>query len=236
MGLIAKPVGYFHRSIWITELGKSITAARRFFDLFEREPAIDNCSTQGKEISNFNGNIKFDLVQFRYPTRPEVVVLNKFKLNINPGQCIGLVVNNSVESRRLYNSLSVSIMSAEDAWIANFSDVSHEQTISKIGLVSQEPTLFDMTVQENIAYGDHGRKIPMVEIIEAAKKANIHDFIQLLPQVSALHCLLKSCNGTDLRTDAFFNKQLSCMQVLSWIKLTSIVAKCKDQIHFRRVG
>ncbi|CAF1545502.1 unnamed protein product, partial [Didymodactylos carnosus] len=141
----------------ITELGKSITAARRFFDLFEREPAIDNCSTQGKEIYIDGHDIK--------------------KLNLQ--------------------------------WLR-----------SKIGLVSQEPTLFDMTVQENIAYGDHGRKIPMVEIIEAAKKANIHDFIQLLPQVSALHCLLKSCNGTDLRTDAFFNKQLSCMQVLSWIKLT----------------
>ncbi|CAF1673642.1 unnamed protein product, partial [Didymodactylos carnosus] len=53
---------------------------------------------------------------------------------------------------------------------------------SKIGLISQEPTLFDMTIQENIAYGDHSRQIPMTEIIEAAKKANIHDFIRLLPQ------------------------------------------------------
>ncbi|CAF1225140.1 unnamed protein product [Didymodactylos carnosus] len=88
------------------------------------------------------------------------------------------------------------MMSAEDVWITNFFDASYEQTISKIGLVSQEPTLFDMTVHENIAYGDHSRQIPMIEIIEAAKKVNIHDFIQLLPQVSALRSLFKLCNGT----------------------------------------
>lgn len=53
---------------------------------------------------------------------------------------------------------------------------------SKLGLVSQEPILFDRTIAENIAYGDNERDIPMVEIIEAAKSANIHDFISKLPK------------------------------------------------------
>jgi ABC-type multidrug transport system fused ATPase/permease subunit len=54
-----------------------------------------------------------------------------------------------------------------------------------VGLVSQEPILFDMSIRENIAYGDSSRDdIPMEEIIEAAKNANIHDFIQELPDVS----------------------------------------------------
>jgi len=54
-----------------------------------------------------------------------------------------------------------------------------------VGLVSQEPILFDMSIRENIAYGDSSRDdIPMEEIIEAAKNANIHDFIQQLPDVS----------------------------------------------------
>ena len=50
--------------------------------------------------------------------------------------------------------------------------------------MSQEPILFDMTIAENIAYGDNSRNdIPMEEIIEAAKKANIHEFIsKKLPQ------------------------------------------------------
>ena len=53
-----------------------------------------------------------------------------------------------------------------------------------VGLVSQEPVLFDMSIKENIAYGDNTRDdIPIEEIIEVAKSANIHDFIQTLPQV-----------------------------------------------------
>lgn len=52
----------------------------------------------------------------------------------------------------------------------------------KLGLVSQEPILFDRTIAENIAYGDNGRIVPMTEIIASAKAANIHDFISKLPK------------------------------------------------------
>ena len=55
---------------------------------------------------------------------------------------------------------------------------------SQIGLVSQEPVLFDCTIAENIAYGDNSRSISLDEIIEAAKAANIHEFINGLPLVS----------------------------------------------------
>jgi ABC-type multidrug transport system fused ATPase/permease subunit len=54
-----------------------------------------------------------------------------------------------------------------------------------VGLVSQEPILFDMSIKENIAYGDTNRDdISIEEIIEAAKNANIHDFIRRLPNVN----------------------------------------------------
>ena len=49
--------------------------------------------------------------------------------------------------------------------------------------MSQEPILFDLSIQENIAYGDNSREVSLEECIEAAKKANIHDFISKLPQV-----------------------------------------------------
>ncbi len=53
-----------------------------------------------------------------------------------------------------------------------------------VGIVQQEPVLFDMSIRENIAYGDNNRTdIPLSEIIEVAKQANIHDFIQRLPDV-----------------------------------------------------
>lgn len=60
---------------------------------------------------------------------------------------------------------------------------------SKIGLVSQEPTLFSYSVRENIEYGDLSRKgLPDHEIFEAAKMANIHDFIMSLPDGYSTNC------------------------------------------------
>ena len=54
---------------------------------------------------------------------------------------------------------------------------------SQIGLVSQEPILFDSSIRDNIAYGDNSREVPMADIIEAARSANIHSFIESLPEV-----------------------------------------------------
>ena len=52
-----------------------------------------------------------------------------------------------------------------------------------MGLVSQEPVLFDTTIRENIAYGDNSREVPMHEIIEAARNAYLHEFVTGLPDV-----------------------------------------------------
>ena len=54
----------------------------------------------------------------------------------------------------------------------------------QMGIVQQEPLLFDCSIRENIAYGDNEREVPMDEIIAAARDANIHDFIVSLPDVS----------------------------------------------------
>ena len=63
-----------------------------------------------------------------------------------------------------------------------------------MGLVSQEPVLFDTTIRENIAYGDNSRVVPMEQITNAAKNANIHEFIQSLPDVSVAHITTTSCH------------------------------------------
>ena len=60
---------------------------------------------------------------------------------------------------------------------------------SQIGYVGQEPVLFDCSIAENIAYGDNTRVVPMAEIIQAARSANIHNFISSLPEVQ-LHLLI----------------------------------------------
>ncbi|CAI9607983.1 unnamed protein product, partial [Staurois parvus] len=52
---------------------------------------------------------------------------------------------------------------------------------SKIGIVSQEPVLFDCSIAENIKYGDNSKQISMDQVMEAAKKAQLHDFVMGLP-------------------------------------------------------
>ena len=55
---------------------------------------------------------------------------------------------------------------------------------SNIGVVSQEPVLFDRSIADNIRYGANSREVTMDEVVAAAKMANIHDFIESLPEVS----------------------------------------------------
>ena len=62
---------------------------------------------------------------------------------------------------------------------------------SQIGLVSQEPVLFNCSIAENIAYGDNSRQVPMDEITDAARQANIHNFIVFLPQVIVCCCYIR---------------------------------------------
>ena len=57
---------------------------------------------------------------------------------------------------------------------------------SNLSIVSQEPSLFDRSISDNIKYGDNAKEISMEEVIDAAKKANIHHFICNLPQVCEL--------------------------------------------------
>lgn len=51
---------------------------------------------------------------------------------------------------------------------------------AQIGIVSQEPILFDKNIRDNIAYGDNSREMQMEEIVRAAEQANIHNFIKSL--------------------------------------------------------
>jgi len=60
---------------------------------------------------------------------------------------------------------------------------------TQVGYLSQAPVLFDMTIAENIAYGDLSRSVPIDEIIQAAKDAHAHSFINNLPEVNYIYFL-----------------------------------------------
>ncbi|CAF1129551.1 unnamed protein product [Rotaria sordida] len=164
-------------------LAESVSSAEAFFDLFDRKPAIDNASTEGQELADFRGEIKFDQVKFIYPTRSTSIVLNKFQWNIKPGQRVALVGTSGCGKstiiqllERFYDVTSGRILLDG----INIRRLNLQWVRSHIGLVSQEPILFDLTIAENIAYGLEN--VPMEDIINAARRANIHQFIDQLPQ------------------------------------------------------
>ncbi|CAF3680698.1 unnamed protein product [Rotaria sp. Silwood1] len=131
----------------------------------------------------FGGEINFDQVKFIYPTRPTSVILNKFQLNIKPGQRVALVGTSGCGKSTIIQLLERFYDATSGQLFLDGIDIRQlnlQWVRSHIGLVSQEPILFDLTIAENIAYGLEN--VSMEDIINAARKANIHQFIEQLPQ------------------------------------------------------
>ncbi|CAD5121588.1 DgyrCDS10086 [Dimorphilus gyrociliatus] len=166
--------------------GKAKVAAARLFKLFDRVPGIDSFSPDGMRPKETNGVVEFKAVRFNYPTRPDLPVLRGLNIKVETGQTLALVGSSGCGKsttisllERFYNPLSGSV--TIDG--LEISSLNIEWARQQMGLVQQEPILFDCTIGENIAYGDNSRVVSQNEIIEAAQKANIHNFICSLPNV-----------------------------------------------------
>ncbi|XP_028674145.1 ATP-dependent translocase ABCB1 isoform X2 [Erpetoichthys calabaricus] len=172
-------------SSFAPDLAKAKVSAQRIFALLEKKPKIDIFSTEGQKLDHFDGNIEFQDVHFAYPTRKNVQVLQGLNVKVSKGQTLALVGSSgcgkstSVQLlERFYDPINGHVLvdgnditSLNLAWLR-----------SQIGIVSQEPILFDTSIAENIRYGDNSRSVTQEEIEEAAKKANIHSFIEDLPE------------------------------------------------------
>uniref|UniRef100_A0A8B9RGD1 ABC-type xenobiotic transporter n=1 Tax=Astyanax mexicanus TaxID=7994 RepID=A0A8B9RGD1_ASTMX len=163
---------------------KAKISASHVLMLINRVPAIDNESEEG-EKPDFEGNVRFHDVHFKYPSRPDVPVLQGLRLRVKKGQSLALVGSSGCGKsttiqllERFYDPMQGAVMlDDKDAKQLNI-----HWLRSQIGIVSQEPVLFDCSLAENIAYGDNSRQVTQEEIERAAKAANIHSFIQELPQ------------------------------------------------------
>ncbi|XP_009569142.2 ATP-dependent translocase ABCB1 isoform X2 [Cuculus canorus] len=167
------------------DYGKAKISAQRIFQLLDRKPLIDSYSEEGEKLSNFEGNIEFRNIHFIYPTRPEVQVLQGLNLKVNKGQTLALVGSSGCGKSTSIQLLERFYNPVEGQVLADGFDTRslHLQWLrSRLGLVSQEPVLFDCSIAENIQYGDNSRLVSQEEIEEAAKAANIHTFIERLPE------------------------------------------------------
>ncbi|GLH14652.1 Multidrug resistance protein homolog 49 [Gryllus bimaculatus] len=165
--------------------GTAKLAAGRLFSLLDRKPLI-HTSPSAQPVSKTEGaaGISYDKVHFFYPTRPGVPVLRGLNLEMKPGTTVALVGPSGCGKstviqllQRLYDPVSGTVSLDE----RDTNSLPLDGLRAQLGIVSQEPVLFDRTIAENIAYGDNSRVVPMEEIIAAAKKSNIHSFVSALP-------------------------------------------------------
>lgn len=166
------------------DYNKAVLAAGRIFKLFDRKPKIINNPGTGLTPGKLSGKIELNNASFRYPTRNEVSVLSGINLSVEAGQKIALVGFSGCGKstiiqliQRFYDVQDGSVKLDDH----NIQQLNLAGVRSNIGIVSQEPVLFDRTIAENIMYGDNSRDVSMEEVISAARSANIHKFVSSLP-------------------------------------------------------
>ena len=165
-------------------MGKAKHAAQELKTLFDLKPSIDTWSSDGAPVETVDGTVEFRDVHFRYPTRPEQPVLRGLNLTVKPGQYIALVGASGCGKsttiallERFYDPLAGGIYVDGK----EISSLNINEYRSYIALVSQEPTLYQGTIRENVLLGADREDVPDSEIEFACREANIYDFIMSLP-------------------------------------------------------
>jgi ABC-type multidrug transport system fused ATPase/permease subunit len=166
---------------------KAKSCSKTVFKIIDRKSKIDSLSEDGIKIDNVIGKIEFKNVNFEYTTRPGVKILNNFNLSVNNGETNALVGPSGCGKSttislllRFYDPTGGEILLDG----VDIKKLNIQWLRSQIGIVSQEPILFNYSIFENISNGDTSReKIPIEEIIEAAKQSNIDSRIESLPEV-----------------------------------------------------
>ncbi|EJD01884.1 P-loop containing nucleoside triphosphate hydrolase protein [Fomitiporia mediterranea MF3/22] len=150
--------------------------------------STDTEESRGSAMPPIQGDIKFNDVDFSYPERSDVPVLQSTSLRFKQNECIAVVgASGSGKStiaallQRLYEPNSGSITIGGNSLHAM--DVKHLR--AHIAVVSQSPNLFDASIAENIAYGNAG--LSPADVCYAAQAARVHDFIMSLPQGYETH-------------------------------------------------
>ena len=178
IGIFISPIQIL---VELTEMmQKGLSGFRRFLAVVETEPDIVN-APDAKPLENVKGTVEYDKVSFHY-SDDDTLVLSNVSFQIEAGKSVALVGPSGSGKTticsllpRFYDVTGGSVrIDGQD-----IRELTLESLRNQIGLVQQDVYLFCGTIRENIAYGKPGAS--MEEIKDAARKANIHDFIMSLP-------------------------------------------------------
>ena len=178
IGIFISPIQIL---VELTEMmQKGLSGFRRFLEVVETEPEIVDAA-DAKPLKNVKGNVCYEDVSFHY-SDDDTPVLSHVSFEIPAGKSIALVGPSGSGKTTICSLLPRFYDVKEGRVTIDGNDVRKltlESLRSQIGLVSQDVYLFGGSIKDNIAYGKPDAT--MDEIVDAAKKANIHDFIMELP-------------------------------------------------------
>ncbi|KHD15510.1 ABC transporter ATP-binding protein [Clostridium butyricum] len=157
----------------------TFACAERLFALLDEEPNVEEVAGDKKVEAN---SIKFKDVEFSYPGRQEKI-LDDISININKGDKIALIGESGI-GKSTFIKLIMRFWDVNSGRIdidgINIKDIPTKSLRASQTLVSQETYLFNESIEDNIKIGNLNAS--REEVIEAAKKASIHDFIEKLPK------------------------------------------------------
>ena len=178
IGIFISPIQIL---VELTEMmQKGLSGFRRFLEVVETEPDIVDAA-DAKPLKNVKGNVCYEDVSFHY-SDDDTPVLSHVSFEIPAGKSIALVGPSGSGKTTICSLLPRFYDVTEGRVTIDGNDVRKltlESLRSQIGLVSQDVYLFGGSIKDNIAYGKSDAT--MDEIVDAAQKANIHDFIMELP-------------------------------------------------------
>ncbi|KAI7851625.1 putative ABC transporter protein [Circinella umbellata] len=169
----------------LSAVSSACGAAHKIYMTIDRVPEIDPDSENGSIPEKLHGEIEFKNVKFKYPTRPDLMILKDLSLKIRPGKTVAFVgASGSGKStaiqllQRFYDPIEGEVMLDGK----NLTSYNVRWLRQHIGVVGQEPVLFNMSIKQNLLMGvTDPEMITQDDIIEACKKANCHTFISQLP-------------------------------------------------------
>ncbi|CAK8563877.1 unnamed protein product [Lathyrus sativus] len=175
-------VGLSQSGSLVPDSTKAKSAAASIFAILDRKSLIDPSDESGTTLEELKGEIEFKHVSFKYPTRPDIQIFTDLCLNIHSGKTVALV-GESGSGKSTVISLIQRFYDPDSGHITldgkEIQNLQVKWLRQQMGLVSQEPVLFNDTIRANIAYGKDG-DASEAEIIAAAELANAHKFISSL--------------------------------------------------------